>query len=246
MDRMIYLAMSGAKNVMKAQAAVANNLANADTHGFRADFSAFRAMPVFGAGHPDRVYALAERPAVNLTPGAIVHTGNALDVAVDGSGWIAVQAPDGTEAYTRAGALELGANGMLRTAAGQPVLGNGGPIALPPAETLEIAADGTISVRPLGQEAATLAQVDRIKLVDPAPGELTRGEDGLFRLPEGATAPADAAVRLATGSLESSNVNQVDMLTAMIGLQRKFEVQVKAMRAADEAAMAAAEMMRLS
>ena len=247
MDRMIYLAMSGAKNVLKAQAAVTNNLANASTKGFRADFSAFRAMPVFGEGHPDRVYALAERPAIDFTQGAIVRTGNALDVAVDGEGWLAVQAPDGTEGYTRAGELHLTGNGQLVTASGLAVLGNGGPIAMPPAESLEIAPDGTISVRPLGQQANTLAQVDRIKLVNPGNERLEKGEDGLFRIAgeDGAVAPPEAAVRLGTGAVESSNVNSVEMLTAMISLQRQFELQVKAMRTANDNASAAAQLLRL-
>ena len=246
MDRMLYLAMNGASNVLKAQASVTNNLANASTKGFRADFSAFRAMPVFGEGHPDRVYAMAERPAIDFSQGAIVRTGNDLDIAVNGDGWIAVQSADGTEAYTRAGEMKLTGNGQLTTMSGLPVLGNGGPIALPPAQSMEIASDGTISVRPLGQEAATLAQVDRIKLVNPGNEQLLKGEDGLFRLPEGAIAPADAEVRLATSAVEASNVNSVEMLTAMISLQRQFELQVKAMRTANENASATAQLMRLA
>ncbi len=248
MDRMIYLAMTAAKNVLTAQAAVSNNLANASTSGFRADLSAFRAMPVFGEGHPDRVYAMAERPAIDFKTGAIVQTGNDLDVAVVGDGWMAVQSADGTEAYTRAGELHLTGNGQLVTATGLPVLGNGGPIAIPPAESLEIAPDGTISIRPLGQQANTLAQVNRIKLVNPGNELLEKGADGLFRIADepGAVVPPDAGVRLATGAIEASNVNSVEMMTAMISLQRQFELQVNAMRTADENASQAAQLLRLS
>ena len=172
MDRMIYLAMSAAEQMMNGQALASHNLANANTVGFKADFEAARAMPVYGNGLPTRAYAMLERPGVSFAPGSIETTGNDLDVAVNGDGFIAVLAPDGSEAYSRAGDLQLSVNGQLMTGAGRPVLGNGGPIALPPAESVTIGVDGTISVRPVGQEASTLAQVDRIKLA-PNLGEKT-------------------------------------------------------------------------
>ncbi len=246
MDRLVYLAMSGAKHTLQAQSAVSHNLANAATTGFRADLSAFRSMPVFGPGHATRVYALAERPGVDFTPGTIRTTGNDLDVAVDGEGFLAVVAPDGTEAYTRAGDLRLSSNGLLETGAGHPVLGNGGPIAVPPAEKLTIGADGTLSVRPLGQEANTLAQVDRLKLVRPAHADLVKGPDGLLRRADGVDEVPDAGVRLVQGALESSNVNTVDAMVSMIDLQRRFELQVKAMRTAQENETAAAQVLRLA
>lgn len=245
MDRMVYLAMSGAKQALAAQAAVAHNLANAATTGFRADLSALRSMPVFGPGHASRVFALAERPGVDFTPGTLVQTGNPLDVAVDGEGFIAVLAPDGTEAYTRAGDLRLTGNGQLQTAAGHPVLGNAGPIATPPSAGIEIGVDGTVTVRPLGQEANALAQIDRVKLVRPPLDMLEKGPDGLLRMRDGASAPADASVRLVRGVLESSNVNGVEQMVTMIALQRSFELQVKAMQTAQENEQAAAELLRL-
>jgi flagellar basal-body rod protein FlgF len=243
---MLYIAMSGAGQTLTAQAANAHNLANATTTGFKADLSQFRSMPVFGDGHPSRAYAQAERPAVDLRPGSLQATGRELDMAVDGDGWIAVQAPDGGEAYTRAGDLHLTANGQLQTGAGHPVLGNGGPIAVPPAEKLEIGADGTISIRPLGQQANTLAQVDRVKLVRLPPGELTKGSDGLFRLRDGAEASADGSVRLVAGALESSNVSTAQALVEMIDLARRFELQVKMMQTAEANADASVQMLRLS
>ncbi|MGE0388342.1 MAG: flagellar basal-body rod protein FlgF [Gammaproteobacteria bacterium] len=246
MDKMIWLAMSGAKQTFAAQAAANHNLANVNTTGFRADFNSMRSMPVFGDGHPSRVFALDERPGIDFSPGAIVQTGNDLDIAIDGEGFVAVQAPDGTEAYTRAGDLRLGANGQLTTGAGHPVLGNGAPIAVPPAETLTIGKDGTISIRPMGQSADVRAQVDRIKLVRPDTAALVKGPDGLFRRRDGAPEAADASVRVAQGALESSNVNPVEALTTMIDLQRRYELEIKAMRTAQENDAASAQILRMT
>jgi flagellar basal-body rod protein FlgF len=246
MDRMLYVAMSGAKQIDLAQASNAHNLANVNTSGFRADLAAFRAMPVFGPGYPSRVYAMAERPGVDLSPGTISATGNELDVAVRGEGWMAVRAPDGSEAYTRRGDLRIGTNGTLETGDGLAVLGNGGPIAIPPAEKVDIAADGTISIRPVGQAATALAVVDRIRLVKPKAEDLLKGQDGLMRLKDAGSATPDATVQLATGSLEASNVNPVDALVNMITLARQFESQIKLMKTAGDDDAASAQIMRLS
>ncbi len=246
MDRMVYLAMTGARQMLMQQAAASNNLANAASPGFRADLEAFRAMPVFGPGQPTRVYAMAERPAVNYQPGSLETTGNDLDVAVDGEGFLAVQAADGTEAYTRAGDLRLNGNGMLETGNGRPVLGNGGPVAIPPAESILIAADGTISIRPVGQGSDTLVVVDRLKLVRPDIRELHKGEDGLFRRKAGANLEADASVRVVQGALESSNVNSVSEMINMMTYQRNFELQVKAMQTAEKNDTAMSQLLRMA
>jgi flagellar basal-body rod protein FlgF len=245
MDRSLYLAMSGARQTLHAQNSVAHNLANATTTGFRADLEQFRSMPVFGEGYPSRVYAMTERPGIDFSQGSLIETGNELDFAVNGDGWIAVQAADGTEAYTRAGSLRLTSVGMLETVDGLPVLGNGGPIAVPPAEKLEIGVDGTISIRPLGQGANTLAAVDRIKLVKPPLESLEKGLDGLFRVKDGAAPEPDATVRLAPGMIESSNVNAVEAMVSMIALARQFELNIKAMQTAGENESAAAQLMRM-
>lgn len=243
---MLYVAMSGAKQTLLAQASNANNLANAATTGFREDLMAFSSHPLLGPGHPSRVYGIAGEGGVNLAPGSQVQTGNELDVAVMGEGWIAVQAPDGSEAYTRAGNLRLTSNGTLITGAGHPVLGDaGGPVAIPPAEKIEIGADGTISIRPVGQTPETLAVVDRIRLVNPDPDDLAKGGHGLMQLRDGAAAPADASVRLAAGVLEGSNVNAIDAMVNMISLSRQFEMQVKMMQAADENDKASAQLMQI-
>jgi len=246
MDRMLYVAMTGAAQTLLAQAANTHNLANATTTGFRADLEAFRAMPVFGYGYPSRVYAMSERPGVNFAPAAVTATGREMDVAVNGEGWIAVQGPDGREAYTRAGDLRLGPNGQLVNGAGHPVLGENGPIAVPQNEKFEIAVDGTITIKPTGQSATSLTTLDRIKLVNPPKGDLVKGSDGLMCLQDGQPASADANVRLIGGSLEASNVNAVEAMVDMITLSRQFELQVRAMRTTQEDDQSAAQLLRIS
>ena len=246
MDKMLYLAMSGASQNTLAQRAHANNLANLSTSGFRRDFEQARSMPVFGDGYPARVYAMSERPATDFTPGTLQETGNELDVAIEGQGWLAVQTPDGSEAYVRTASMKIDALGMLRTGSGLPVLGNAGPIAVPPQQQIEIGQDGTISIRSLGEAPNVVAQVDRIKMVNPDPKSLVKGEDGMIRLKEPATQPADANVRLASGFLESSNVNAVAEMTSMLALARQFELHVKMMRTAEDNASAVARVMQLS
>lgn len=246
MDRLLYVAMSGAQQTLVSQAANSHNLANLNTTGFRADLNQFRSMPVFGSGLPTRVYALSERPGMDYTPGPIEFTGRELDVAIRDEGWIAVQAPDGQEAYTRAGDLRINSYGLLETGAGHSVLGNAGPIAIPPAEKVEIGADGTISVRPLGLSSTSLAEIDRIKLVNPDRERMYKGADGLARLDAATPAPADAGVTLVSGALERSNVNAVDAMVNMISLARRFEMQVKMMHAAEEADRSAASILQLS
>lgn len=246
MDHMLYIAADGASQIQKAQAVNANNLANISTTGFKAQFDAMRALPVYGPGYASRVHTQSETPGVDYSPGSLMATGRSLDIAVNGKGWIAVQAPDGSEAYTRAGDLRVSAAGVLETGAGHPVIGDGGPITIPDAQELEIAADGTVSVLPVGQAPSTMAVVGRIKLVNPAADALSKGDDGLMRLQDSATAPADANVRLASGVLESSNVNSIEALTTMIHLARQFETQVKLMKTAEENDAASAKLMSTS
>lgn len=247
MDRMLYIAMSGAKQMMQAQAANAHNLANVSTSGFRADLSAFRSMPVFGEGHPSRVYAMAERPGTDFSAGSIINTGRDLDVAVKTEGWIAILGEGAREAYTRGGNLQIDSGGRLLTSDGHAVLGNAGPIVLPPADKIEIAADGTISLQPRGQDASTLAVVDRIRLVKPNNADLEKGHDGLMyaRDPSQVVFP-DAAVQLVSGALEASNVNAVEAMINMITLARQFEMQVKLMTTAERNDRAAASIMRIT
>ncbi|PUB86613.1 MAG: flagellar biosynthesis protein FlgF [gamma proteobacterium symbiont of Ctena orbiculata] len=246
MDRMLYIAMSGAKETLIAQASNSNNLANVNTPGFMEDLNQFRSMPVFGQGYPTRVYALDERPNINFDKGSIHSTGNPLDLAIKGEGYFAVQAADGSEAYSRRGDLRVDANGLVTNGQGLPLIGNGGPIALPPYERLEIAPDGTITVLPEGATPDALAIIDRIKMVNPAAERLIKGEDGLLRLEDGEEADADAATELVSGAIESSNVNVADAMVTMIELARKFEMQVKMMKTAEELDNASARLMTMS
>jgi flagellar basal-body rod protein FlgF len=245
MDRMLYVAMTGAKETLNAQAVNNHNLANASTTGFRAELSAFQSRAVDGSGYASRVYATNASTGWNNQSGALLSTGRDLDVAINGDGWIAVQGPDGKEAYTRAGNLQVGPNGELTTGAGHPVLGDGGPITVPPYTSIFFARDGSISVVAQGQTPDTAATVDRIKLVKPADEAIMRGDDGLFRMKDGSDAPSEATVSLSSGTIESSNVNTADAMVTMIELARHFEMQVKAIRSAEENAAAASQLMRL-
>jgi flagellar basal-body rod protein FlgF len=233
-DKLLYVAMSGAKETLRAQAANNHNLANASTTGFRADLSAFQSQAVTGAGYASRVYATDNTTGWDDTIGPMQSTGNSLDVAIQGPGFIAVQGSDGKEAYTRAGDLHVDPTGLLMNGTGHTVMGDGGPISVPPSSSIDVAGDGTVSVVPLGQTPNTVAAVARIKLVNPPKDDLTRGADGLFRLKTGDPAPADANVKVASGVLESSNVNIANSMVTMIELARHFDMQVKAIRSAED------------
>ena len=246
MDEMIYVAMTGAKQVEYAQAINTNNLANISTTGFRADLHAFSSIPIEGPGVDTRVNAVVDSYGTDFAQGQIVRTGKELDIAVKGPGFIAVQAPDGSEAYTRMGNLREDPGGLLATADGHLVMGNGGPIALPTNQKIELGTDGTISVQPLGTGPEALTIADRIKLVNPDPAQLFKGEDGLFYLEDGAVADADASIKIETHSLESSNVNVAMTLVNMIELARQYEMQVNVIKEAEENADAAAQMMQLN
>jgi len=246
MDKMLYLAMTGAKQTMVAQAVNSNNLANVSTTGFKADLEQFRSMQVVGEGLPSRIYSMTERPGVDVTPGAINSTGRELDVAINGDGWIAVQAPDGSEAYTRAGELNISSLGILETSSGHAVIGDGGPIVVPQAEKIEIGIDGSISIRPIGAGANEMAQIGRIKLVNPVAVNLTKGEDGLIRTRDGSTAEADIDVQLVSGAIEGSNVSAIKSMVKMIELSRQYEMQIKMMKTAEENDAATTQMMKMS
>jgi flagellar basal-body rod protein FlgF len=245
MDRMIYLAMSGAKQALTQQATVAHNLANLTTNGFRAETSVFRAVPVVGDGAPTRAFVVDSTPGADFTPGVIQSTGRDLDIAVQGSGWLAVQASDGSEAYTRNGSLQVNANGVLQTRNGNAVLGDGGPISIPNDTLVTVAGDGTVSTVPTGNRPAANSTIGRIKLVNPPEKSLERGSDGLFRVRGGAPAPADANVRVASGSLESSNVNAVDAMVNMITLARGFDMQMKMLQNAEANAGKATQLLTM-
>ncbi|HEB56579.1 MAG TPA: flagellar basal body rod protein FlgF [Gammaproteobacteria bacterium] len=246
MDRMLFIAMNGARQTMAAQAINSNNLANASTTGFKSDFQNSLSQRVYGPGLSSRVYATVENAGVDLAQGSIVSTGRDLDVAVNGKGWIAVQAADGSEAYTRAGDLKVDNLGRLTNGAGYMILGDGGPISVPENAKLDIGGDGTISVLPIGQPVNSLATVDRIKLVNPPDNLMIKGTDGLMHMKGGGRASADASVQLVSGSLESSNVNTVSTLVRMIELARQYETNIKLMKTAEDTDRASAQIVKMS
>jgi flagellar basal-body rod protein FlgF len=243
MDRGLYVAMTGAKQIMQAQAVNNNNIANASTTGFRADTVAFTSEPIYGPGYATRVNAVAGDSGVDFSSGVLISSGRALDIAVNGSGFIAVQGADGREGYTRAGDLHVTDSGAVVTSSGQAVLSETGPVQIPPATKVTIGSDGTVSVVPEGLSAAAQSQVDRIKLVNPKIKDLQKGPDGLLYLKSGGKAITDENVTVGSGVLESSNVNAAMSLVSMIELQRLYEFQIKSMNAADANEQSAERMM---
>ncbi|TCS39166.1 flagellar basal-body rod protein FlgF [Paucimonas lemoignei] len=246
MDRLIYTAMTGAKHIMERQATTSHNLANATTTGFRAQIDSFRAVPVQGAELPTRAFVVDSTVGADFRAGSIQQTGRDLDVAVQGQGWIAVQLEDGSEAYTRNGSLKLSENGVLQTQNGLNVLGDGGPISVPPDVALAIAKDGTVSAVSTATQPAIGTVLGRIKLVNPEQSELVRGDDGLFRLKSGEPADAAENVTLIGSALESSNVNVVDEMVNMISLARQFELHMNLLKNAENNAGKASQLLALS
>ena len=246
MDRLIYTAMTGAKNAFLQQAGVAHNLANASTTGYRAMEHKFRAVPVVGESLPTRAFVVDASVANVFDQGPMLATGRPLDVALQGDGWMSVETPDGGEAYTRAGNLQINTNGQLQTASGLNVLGDGGPIAIPPDNNITIAPDGTVSAIPSFGTPNNVNVVGRIKLVNPPEDQLVRGDDGLFRTQGGAPAEVDENVKLAAATLEGSNVNPVDSMVSMISLARQFETQIKMLQTADANANKASQILSMN
>ncbi|GAA3540388.1 flagellar basal body rod protein FlgF [Zobellella aerophila] len=242
MDGIFYTAMSGAKQTLDAQAVISNNLANVSTSGFRAQLTAMRAVPVQGDGPlATRVSVVTSTPGDDFSAGTVTATERALDVAIHDDGWLAVQGDDGGEAYTRRGDLQLDGNGLLLSG-GRPVLGGGGPIIVPLGAQLSIGADGTLSAIGAGEDPDALVQIDRLKLVRAEPGQLQRGEDGLFRPAPGSgleLLPQDENLRLTAGALEGSNVSAIESMVAMIENARRYDMQMKVITNADDNAQRA-------
>ncbi len=238
MDRLIYLSMAGAKATLQRQDTLANNLANASTTGFRAEMQAFRAVPVLGQGASTRVYALESTIGHDTRSGPVQSTGRALDVAVQGKAWLAVQSLDGTEAYTRAGSLQVSPEGQLVTPTGLPVLGDGGPITVGVNANVEIAGDGSITATTGNGRPQ---QVGKLKLVT-SEAPLNRGTDGFFRAADG-DLQADPTARVQSGALEGSNVSPIETMVAMIAAARQFEQQMKMLQGAEQREQGAAKLL---
>lgn len=244
MDRMIYVAMTGAKQNLSQQASVANNLANASTTGFRGELAAFRAVPLVGQAQATRTFVVDSTVGADLSPGTLTGTGRALDVAVQGSGWLAVRAADGSEAYTRDGHLIVNAANTLTDGTGQAVLGDNGPITVPAGSDVSIAADGTVSATQPGTPP-TITSVGRLKLVDPSKSRLKRGDDGLFRTSDGSKPQSSAAVRLAPATLETSNVNMAEQMVRMIELSHAYELNTRLITTAGDNEKSASQVLQL-
>jgi flagellar basal-body rod protein FlgF len=246
MDRLVYTAMTGAKHILEQQATTTHNLANATTTGFRAQLDSFRAVPVIGGELPTRAFVVDATVGADFSIGSMQNTGRELDVAVQGKGWLVVQKDDGTEAYTRHGSLKLSENGVLQTQNGLSVMGDSGPITIPPEVSVSIAKDGTISTVPTGTKPAAVEVIGRLKLVNPPEDNLIRGDDGLFKTKDNIPADADVNVGVAGGMLEGSNVNVVDAMVTMINLARQFEMQMKLITNAESNSNKASQILALS
>jgi flagellar basal-body rod protein FlgF len=246
MDRLIYTAMTGASHVLQQQASVAQNLANVNTPGFRSTIDTFRAVPLKGEGLPTRTFVVDSTAGTDFRPGVMQQTGRELDVALDGKGWIAVEDASGREAYTRNGSLQVLPSGILQTRDGLNVVGEAGPITIPPDTEVTIAKDGTISTVPSTSQKNSVIVVGRLKLVNPPEAQLVRGEDSLFRLRDGTQADADAAVTVTSGSLEGSNVDMVESMVQMISLARQFDTQMKLLQTANENAKQASSILSIN
>lgn len=244
MDRMIYVAMTGAKQNLSQQASVANNLANVNTTAFRSELASFRAVPLIGQAQGTRAFVVDSTVGADFTPGTLVGTGRSLDVAVQGSGWIAVRGADGKEAFSRDGHLQVSADGALTTGTGQPVLGDNGPITVPPNSEVTLAADGTVSATQPGTPP-TITSVGRIRLVNPPASNLVRGDDGMFRTRDGKAPPSDATVQLATGTLETSNVNMAEQMVKMIELSHAYELSTRMITTAGDNEKSASSVLAL-
>lgn len=245
MDRLIYTSISALRGAMARQATTANNLANASTTGFRGEMASARAMWVQGQGMGSRVQSSEEVNAADMAAGTVQHTGRDLDVAMEKDALLAVQSAEGDEAYTRRGDLQISDSGLLTTGDGAPVLGEQGPITLPPADKISIARDGAIWIVPQGGDAANPQQVERLKLVSPAGSKVTKALDGLFRVEGGGALPSDPEGRVNPGSLEGSNVNASAALVDMIEASRAWETQIKLITTAQELDQSSADLMRM-
>lgn len=245
MDKLIYTAMTGVRQIMDQQSTVANNLANVATNGFREQIDSFKAVPVPGKGMETRAQVITENLATNFQQGTIRQTGRNLDIAIEGNGWLAVTGTNGKEAYTRAGSLKVNQNGVLQLSTGETVVGENGPITIPDDTPVMIGKDGTLSALVPGVNPATMDMLGRLKLVNPPLSELQRGEDGLFRSVNGNSYQVDTSVAVQGGALEDSNVNAVDAMVKMIALGRQFDMQMDLLKNAENNASKASQIMSL-
>lgn len=246
MDRLAYTSLSALRGAMARQATTANNLANANTTGFRAEMSAVRPLWLQGgAALQSRAPSTGEVMAADMRAGAVSETGRDLDIALEGDALLAVQSNEGDEAYTRRGDLQLSDSGLLTTGDGFPVLGEGGPITLPPADKVTIDRDGRILIVPEGGDPAQPQEIERLKVVSPTGSKIVKALDGLFRVENGGALPQDPGARVISGSLEGSNVEATKALVDMIEASRAWDTQMKLISTAREIDASGADLMRM-
>ncbi|MFM6852939.1 MAG: flagellar basal body rod protein FlgF [Sphingopyxis sp.] len=245
MDRLVHTALSAMRSSMARQTATANNLANVGTTGFRADISVAQALWLRGDTLESRALSSQEVRAADLTPGAVTETGRDLDIALSGDAMLTVAASEGGEAYTRRGDLHLTETGLMTTGDGQTVIGEQGPVSLPPAQSVRIDNDGVVWVVPVGGDPNIPLRVDRLKLVTPAGSDVVKGTDNLFRVRNNGALPADPSARLISRSLEESNVNATEALVQMIDASRAWETQMKLITTAKDLDAASSDLMRM-
>ncbi|MGE4430624.1 MAG: flagellar basal-body rod protein FlgF [Sphingobium sp.] len=245
MDRLVNTALTAMRGAMSRQATIANNLANANTTGFRAEIANASTMWINGQTYNSRAQSTEQVLGADMKQGSVTQTGNPLDIAINDGAMLAVQADDGSEAYTRRGDLKVSDSGLLTTGDGLPVIGEGGPITLPTYDSISIAKDGSISIVPVGGDPNLPQQVDRLKLANPAGSQIAKGTDGLFREVNGGVLPDDPLASITPESLEGSNVNATQALVQMIEASRAWETQIKLIDTAKKIDDSGASLMQL-
>lgn len=245
MDRLVNTALTAMRGAMARQNVVANNLANVSTSGFRAEIANASTRWIDGQTFRTRAQSAEQVLGANMTQGPVSSTGNPLDIAINGDALLAVQAPDGSEAYTRRGDLQVTDSGLLTTGDGLPVIGNGGPITLPPADQVTIATNGIISIVPRGSDASQPQEIDQLKLASPVGSQIAKGSDSLFHEVNGGILPTDPYAIITPSALEGSNVNASDMLVQMIEASRAWETQIKMIDTAKQIDDGGASLMKI-
>jgi flagellar basal-body rod protein FlgF len=245
MDKIAYTSANAIQTLMKRQTTIANNMANSNTVGFKADMVSAEAKYLNGPGHDSRAVAMERDMQADMNGGTVTQTGRPLDIALEGDAMIAVQAADGKEAYSRRGDLRIAASGAMVTGDGFPVLDESGPITIPPSERVDIGADGSISYVPQGGDPTQPQELGRIKLVSTTGSAISKGPDTLFHVPNDGQLPVDENARVISGALEESNVNMTAALVDMIETSRAWETQVKLLRTAEELDESSASIMNM-
>ncbi|MDE2405411.1 MAG: flagellar basal body rod protein FlgF [Sphingomonadales bacterium] len=246
MDRLIYTAMSGMTDSMTRERVIASNMANAQTVGFRAEMIYSTPVTVKGDSLEVRALSDGEVHGASMRPGVIDQTGRPLDLALNGDAMLTVQAEDGSEAYTRRGDLSVTPSGVLQNGDGRPVMGNGGPITVPPNAIVAITPEGQVMVSNPETPDQPATQVDKLKLASPAGSRIGKGLDGLFRVIGGGVLPDDANASLNPGALEQSNVSASEVMVQMVQAQRLFDIRTKMIATAREVDQSGSSLMRIT